>query len=146
MTHRGRKLSKLRSSKVLTNITSGMDRTSNCMPPMSKSMQPLKINASSAGGLCSVADAISLCGMAFGGVPVAWTTWITRTLPDQAESGGGLIVAAVQLAITFGTAAGGPIFDLSGAKGVFVGSALVLLLATTIIAASFRTRPILVSP
>jgi len=89
---------------------------------------------------------VSLWGMAFGGVPVAWTTWITRTVPDQAESGGGLIVAAVQLAITFGAAAGGLIFDLSGAKGVFVASSLVLLLATAIIAAAFRTRTVLVSP
>ncbi|WP_349293918.1 MFS transporter [Gemmobacter sp. 24YEA27] len=32
---------------------------------------------------------IALWGMAFGGVPVAWTTWNTRIAPDDAESAGG---------------------------------------------------------
>lgn len=86
-------------------------------------------------GRAPVADAVlvSLWGMAFGCVPVAWTTWITRTVPDQAESGGGLIVAAVQLAITLGAAVGGAIFDASGASGVFVASAVVLLVAAATI-------------
>lgn len=38
---------------------------------------------------------VALWGMAFGGVPVAWTTWVTQTVSDEAESAGGLIVAAV---------------------------------------------------
>lgn len=86
-------------------------------------------------GRAPVADAVlvSLWGMAFGCVPVAWTTWITRTVPDEAESGGGLIVAAVQLAITLGAAVGGVIFDASGASGVFVASAVVLLIAAATI-------------
>jgi DHA1 family purine ribonucleoside efflux pump-like MFS transporter len=78
--------------------------------------------------------------MAFGAVPVAWSTWITRTVPDEAESGGGLIVAAVQLAITLGAAAGGVIFDASGAKGVFAASALVLAAAVLLISLGLRTR------
>jgi DHA1 family purine ribonucleoside efflux pump-like MFS transporter len=81
---------------------------------------------------------VALWGMAFGGVPVAWSTWITRTVPDQAESGGGLIVAAVQLAISLGAAVGGVIFDAGGARGVFAGSALVLFGAAAIIVARFR--------
>jgi hypothetical protein len=55
---------------------------------------------------------VALCGLAFGAVPVAWSTWLTRTVPDQAESAGGLLVAAIQLAIAVGAAAGGAIFDL----------------------------------
>ena len=45
-------------------------------------------------GRAPVIDAvlIALWGMAFGGVPVAWSTWVTRTVPDEAESAGGLIV------------------------------------------------------
>src|SRR5690606_18508978 len=71
-------------------------------------------------GRAPVADAglVALWGMAFGAVPVAWSTWLTRVVPDEAESGGGLIVAAVQLAITTGAAAGGVLFDASGARGV----------------------------
>jgi len=86
---------------------------------------------------------VALWGMAFGAVPVAWSTWITRTVPDQAESGGGLIVAAVQLAITMGAAMGGAIFDTSGARGVFAASALFLFGAVLIVGFGFRTRPAL---
>jgi DHA1 family purine ribonucleoside efflux pump-like MFS transporter len=84
---------------------------------------------------------VALWGMAFGAVPVAWSTWVTRTVPDEAESGGGLIVAAVQLAITMGAAAGGLAFDLAGARGVFTGSALVLLGAVLIVGLGLRARP-----
>lgn len=82
-------------------------------------------------GRAPVADAvlIALWGVAFGGVPVAWSTWVTRTVPDEAESAGGLIVAAVQLAIATGAAVGGVVFDASGAKGVFMGSAAMLVVA-----------------
>ncbi|KLD68671.1 major facilitator transporter [Luteibacter rhizovicinus DSM 16549] len=93
-------------------------------------------------GRAPIADAllVALWGMAFGAVPVAWTTWITKTVPDEAESGGGLIVAAVQFAITLGAAAGGLVFDHSGASGVFVGSGAVLLVATAMIFVSLRDR------
>lgn len=85
---------------------------------------------------------VSLWGLAFGAVPVAWSTWLTRTVPDQAESAGGLIVAAIQLAIAIGAAAGGMMFDLSGASGVFASAGLVLLLATGIIMLGVRPRPV----
>jgi predicted MFS family arabinose efflux permease len=84
---------------------------------------------------------IALWGLAFGAVPVAWSTWITRAVPDEAESAGGLIVAAVQLAIATGAAAGGLFFDASGARGVFTAAGIVLLVATLIILAGLR-RPV----
>ncbi len=92
----------------------------------------------------AVADAamVVLWGLAFGAVPVAWSTWLTRTVPDQAESAGGLLVAAVQLAITIGAAAGGMLFDISGITGVFTASGVVLLLAGLIIVVGVRPRPI----
>ena len=84
---------------------------------------------------------VALWGMAFGAVPVGWSTWLTRTLPDEAESGGGLLVASIQLAITIGAAAGGVIFNITGAKGVFMGSAVALLIATLTVYAALRSRP-----
>jgi predicted MFS family arabinose efflux permease len=78
-------------------------------------------------------------------VPVAWSTWLTRTVPDQAESAGGLLVAAIQLAIAIGAAAGGGIFDLSGATGVFAGSSAILLFATIIVLASVRSRTVAIA-
>jgi predicted MFS family arabinose efflux permease len=72
---------------------------------------------------------ITLWGMVFGAVPVAWSTWLTRTVPDEAESAGGLLVAAVQLAIMIGAAGGGAIYDFKGATAVFGASSVVLFAA-----------------
>jgi predicted MFS family arabinose efflux permease len=89
--------------------------------------------ASGIGGLPAEALLVALWGMAFGGVPVAWSTWLSRSVPDEPESGGGLIVAAVQLAIATGAASGGAIFDLSGARGVFLGGGALLALTAGIV-------------
>ncbi|CAM5775065.1 MFS transporter [Labrys miyagiensis] len=85
---------------------------------------------------------IALWGLAFGAVPVAWSTWITRAVPDEAESAGGLIVAAVQLAISIGASAGGVFFDASGARGVYAAAGIVLLVATLIILAGIRKQAV----
>lgn len=91
-----------------------------------------------------IADAamIAVWGAAFGAVPVAWSTWLTRTVPDEAESAGGLLVAAIQLAIATGAGVGGAIFDVGGATGVFAVSGFVLLAATLVIPVGVRTRPV----
>ncbi|MCD2323054.1 MFS transporter [Sphingomonas sp. IC-56] len=59
-------------------------------------------------------------------LPVAWWTWLSRTLPDDAEAGGGLMVAVIQLAITLGAAGGGLMFDAAGHRATFVASAVLL--------------------
>jgi predicted MFS family arabinose efflux permease len=61
--------------------------------------------------------------------PVAWNTWLTRTLPDDAEAGGGLMVAAIQLAITLGATVGGLLYDMSGYQSTFGASAAMLVAA-----------------
>jgi predicted MFS family arabinose efflux permease len=76
---------------------------------------------------------ITLWGMAFGAVPVAWSTWLTRTIPDEAESAGGLLVAAVQVAIMIGAAGGGAIYDFKGAIAVFGASTVVLFVAALMV-------------
>jgi DHA1 family purine ribonucleoside efflux pump-like MFS transporter len=93
-------------------------------------------------GSSSVLDfvLVALWGMAFGGVPVAWSTWVTRAVPDEAESAGGLIVAAIQLAISLGAAFGGVMFDLNGASGIFSSSAVILLLAMLLIMYSVPSK------
>jgi predicted MFS family arabinose efflux permease len=83
---------------------------------------------------------IAVWGLAFGAVPVGWSTWLTRTVPDEAESAGGLFVAAIQFAIALGAAAGGVIFDASGAAGVFAAGGLVLLAAALLIVARVQPR------
>ena len=84
---------------------------------------------------------VTLWGFAFGLVPVGWTTWLARTVPDEAESGGGLMVASVQFAIAAGAAGGGAIFDISGASGVFTGSGLLLMTAVVIVLTRVRAKP-----
>ena len=76
---------------------------------------------------------LALWGMAFGGVPVAWSNWVARAVPDQAESAGGMVVASVQSAIAAGAAAGGAMFSFSGIDGVFVAAGILMLLAALLI-------------
>ena len=59
--------------------------------------------------------------------PVGWWSWLARTLPRDAEAGGGLMVAVVQLAIGFGSFAGGWLFDRQGWHATFAFSAAVLV-------------------
>ena len=61
--------------------------------------------------------------------PVGWGTWLTRTLPDDAEAGGGLMVATIQLAITLGASLGGLLFDMRGYQSTFFVSAVLLCAA-----------------
>ncbi|CAB3756202.1 MFS transporter [Burkholderia puraquae] len=61
--------------------------------------------------------------------PVGWWTWLARTLPHDAEAGGGLMVAVVQLAIGLGATIGGMLFDLHGYRATFAMSAALLALA-----------------
>ena len=58
--------------------------------------------------------------------PVGWWTWLSKVLPDDAEAGGGLLVAVVQLAITIGASVGGVLFDTHGYQATFGLSAAIL--------------------
>jgi predicted MFS family arabinose efflux permease len=75
---------------------------------------------------------LAIWGLGAGIAPVAWSTWLTRTLPDDAERGGGLMVAIIQLAITVGATAGGFIFDTMGPRVEFSSSAVILVLAAAV--------------
>ena len=77
---------------------------------------------------------VAFWGLAFGGVPVAWSNWVARSVPDQAESAGGMVVASVQSSIAAGAAAGGAMFSFSGIAGVFIAGGVVMLLAALLIA------------
>ncbi|WP_413723447.1 MFS transporter [Sodalis sp. RH24] len=81
---------------------------------------------------------VALWGLAFGGVPVAWSNWVARAVPDQAETAGGMVVAAVQSSIAAGAAVGGIVFGFSGVTGVFIAAGAVMLLAALVIALGVR--------
>lgn len=84
---------------------------------------------------------VSLLLLAWGffgtAAPVGWGTWLSRTLPDDAEAGGGLQVAVIQLAITGGAAFGGTLFDGIGWWAPFAMGAILLALSSAMAVATW---------
>lgn len=72
---------------------------------------------------------LGLWGLVATAAPTGWWTWLARTLPNDAEAGGGLMVAVVQLSIALGSTVGGIVFDNSGWQGTFSLSGVFLLCA-----------------
>jgi predicted MFS family arabinose efflux permease len=72
---------------------------------------------------------LAVWGLVGTAAPVGWWTWLAKTLPHDAEAGGGLMVAVVQLAIALGATVGGILFDGFGYRATFSASAVVLVAA-----------------
>lgn len=72
---------------------------------------------------------LGLWGLIATSAPVGWWSWIAKAMPRNAEAGGGLMVAVIQLAIALGSTVGGLLFDSTGYRSTFMASAGVLLLA-----------------
>ena len=85
------------------------------------------------------AAALALWGMIATAAPVGWWTWLSQSMPQDAESGGGLMVAVIQLAITLGALIGGVLFDSGGYLVTFAASALLLLAAAVLSVMTART-------
>jgi predicted MFS family arabinose efflux permease len=84
---------------------------------------------------------VGVWGLVATAAPVGWWTWLARTLPQDAERGGGLMVAVVQLSIAAGAMLGGLLFDAWGYRATFGASALVLLVAAALaVLAARRAR------
>lgn len=66
-------------------------------------------------------------GLVATSAPVGWWTWVSQSMPEDAESGGGLMVAIVQLAIGMGSTVGGILFDHWGFESTFSVSAALLI-------------------
>jgi predicted MFS family arabinose efflux permease len=79
-----------------------------------------------------VAPLFGFWGLLATAAPTGWWTWIARTLPDDAEAGGGLMVAVIQLAIALGSTAGGVMFDNLGWQSAFAMSSVLLLCAVAL--------------
>lgn len=108
-------------------------------------VMPVLIGAASLGlillptGITGQVLLVILWGMAFGGVPVAWSNWVAHAVPDQAESAGGMVVVSVQSAIAAGAAVGGLMFSIGGVVGVFGAASAILLFSALLIALRVRT-------
>jgi predicted MFS family arabinose efflux permease len=73
--------------------------------------------------------------------PVGWWTWLSKVLPDDAEAGGGLMVAVIQLAIALGATLGGVLFDASGYRITFVAAAAALCASSLVAVMGRRGGP-----
>ncbi|WP_310218052.1 MFS transporter [Neorhizobium sp. 2083] len=73
-----------------------------------------------------VAGLLILWGLLTTPIPVSWNTWMTRVIPGDLEAGGGLQVALIQFAITFGAFGGGLLYDGAGWWAPFVLGACLL--------------------
>jgi predicted MFS family arabinose efflux permease len=74
-------------------------------------------------------------------IPVFWSNWLARAVGDEAEAGGGLLVAAIQLAIMLGAAFGGWLLDRFSIVATFHGGAALLVLAALVAGSGRRLRP-----
>jgi len=66
-------------------------------------------------------------------VPVAWFNWLARSVKDQPEAAGGLMVAAIQLAIMLGAGLGGLLLDHLSIAATMLGSAALLGMASVVV-------------
>ncbi|HCN96366.1 MAG TPA: MFS transporter [Leclercia sp.] len=80
----------------------------------------------------SVALLLGFWGLLATAAPTGWWTWIARTLPEDAEAGGGLMVAVIQLSIALGSTVGGMVFDNVGWQSTFAMSGILLLSAVVL--------------
>ncbi|EIV5768734.1 TPA: MFS transporter [Klebsiella pneumoniae] len=76
---------------------------------------------------------LGLWGLISTAAPVGWWAWVPRTFPQNAEAGGGLMVAMVQMSIALGSTVGGLLFDHHGYQSTFLASAAMLIIATVLI-------------
>ena len=82
---------------------------------------------------------LGVWGLIATAAPVGWWLWIARTLPRDAEAGGGLMVAVVQLSIALGSTVGGLLFDSNGYRSTFALSAGLLLVGALLVVLTART-------
>ena len=94
----------------------------------------------SGSSVVAVAVLLGIWGLAGTAAPVGWWTWVAQTMPNDAEAGGGLMVAVVQLCIALGSTAGGLLFDTSGYQSTFTASAVLLLVAAFLAFATSRAK------
>jgi predicted MFS family arabinose efflux permease len=95
-------------------------------------------NASIPAAIC-----LTLWGLIGTALPTAWWAWLSRSFADHAEAAGGLMVAVVQLAITFGAAGGGLLYDHLGYRATFMSSASCLVLSAVVFAVFVGRSPLL---
>jgi predicted MFS family arabinose efflux permease len=83
---------------------------------------------------------LGLWGLMATAAPVGWWSWVAEAMPHNAEAGGGLMVAVIQLAIALGSTVGGMLFDSMGYRSTFMASSAVLLLGAVLAFLTSRSQ------
>lgn len=79
---------------------------------------------------------LAIWGFVATAAPVGWWVWVAKTFPNNAETGGGFMVAIIQFSIAFGSIIGGIAFDDIHWQANLILSSMILIVASTLI---FRT-------
>lgn len=89
--------------------------------------------------------AVGLLMITWGGlnaaIPVCWSTWLSKGIADEPDSGGGLMVAAIQLAIMLGGAFGGFLLDRMSIAATLMGGTALLFAASLSVGNGNRIKP-----
>lgn len=86
----------------------------------------------------AVVALLGIWGLTGTSAPVGWWAWIAKAFPKDAEAGGGLFVAVVQMSIALGSVVGGLLFDHSGHRSTFIVSAALLVASAVLTVATAR--------
>lgn len=126
-------------------LKDGLYRTLAVIPALMAAIAVALVVVGSSTTLSTVL--LGIWGLVATAAPIGWWTWLARTLPQDAEAGGGLMVAIIQLAIMLGATVGGVLFDTSGYRATFGASAALLVIATilAILTARSGARTVLAS-
>ncbi len=92
--------------------------------------------------LWGVALTLVVWGTLNSAIPVCWSTWLTKGIRDEPESGGGLMVGAIQLSIMLGATLGGFLLDHLSIGATLVGGTALLVLAALVVGSGDRIRPL----
>jgi predicted MFS family arabinose efflux permease len=74
-------------------------------------------------------------------IPVSWFNWLTQGIRDEPEAGGGLMVAAIQLAIMLGAGFGGLLLDHFSIVATMVGGAALMAFGAMAVGTGRRVLP-----
>lgn len=119
-------------------LKQGMYPALVCIP---LAMAIIALGLTAFGGSVAVSFVLlGLWGLLATAAPTGWWSWLAGALPRDAEAGGGLMVAMVQLCIACGSTIGGILYDGSGYRTTFVVSAALLLLASVLAFQTFRAQ------
>ena len=79
--------------------------------------------------IIGVAILLVIFSFFFSLVEFGWSTFVTKTAPDEGEAGGSIFIATIQFGISIGASFGGIIYDLTNPTIVFFCSSLIFIIA-----------------